>query len=103
MRITMNSFIKLKKQLDLTPVWGGMAMLRNNPKDYIVCRCETTETKAFPGSLHVKVKFDNEKINIRDEFLVRKVHVLEEGNNFKILLEHEKKLFITFIVPKMFL
>ena len=47
MRITMTSFIKLQKQVDLTPVWGGMAMLRNNPKDYIVCKCETTEIKIF--------------------------------------------------------
>ena len=99
----MTSFIKLQKQVDLTPVWGGMAMLRNNPKDYIVCKCETTEIKSFPGSLQVKIKFENEKLNINDKFIVRKVHVLEKSNNFIILLEHEKKLFITFIVPKMFL
>ena len=101
MRITMTSFIKLQKQVDLTPVWGGMAMLRNNPKDYIVCKCETTEIKSFPGSLQLKVKFENEKLNLNDKFIVRKVHVLEKSNNFIILLEHEKKLFITFIVPKL--
>lgn len=97
----MTSFIKLQKQVDLTPVWGGMAMLRNNPKDYIVCKCETTEIKSFPGSLQLKVKFENEKLNLNDKFIVRKVHVLEKSNNFIILLEHEKKLFITFIVPKL--
>ena len=101
MRITMTSFIKLQKQVDLTPVWGGMAMLRNNPKDYLVCKCETTEIKSFPGSLQLKVKFENEKLNLNDKFIVRKVHVLEKSNNFIILLEHEKKLFITFIVPKL--
>lgn len=101
MRITMTSFIKLQKQIDLTPVWYGTATLRNNPKDYLVCKCETTEIKSFPGSLQLKVKFENEKLNLNDKFIVRKVHVLEKSNNFIILLEHEKKLFITFIVPKL--
>ena len=55
----MTSFIKLQKQVDLTPVWYGTATLRNNPKDYIVCKCETTEIKSFPGSLQLKVKFEN--------------------------------------------
>lgn len=97
----MTSFIKLQKQVDLTPVWYGTATLRNNPKDYIVCKCETIEIKSFPGSLQLKVKFENEKLNLNDKFIVRKVHVLEKSNNFIILLEHEKKLFITFIVPKL--
>ena len=101
MRITMTSFIKLQKQIDLTPVWYGTATLRNNPKDYLVCKCETTEIKSFSGSLQLKVKFENEKLNLNDKFIVRKVHVLEKSNNFIILLEHEKKLFITFIVPKL--
>lgn len=97
----MTSFIKLQKQVDLTPVWYGTATLRNNPKDYLVCKCETTEIKSFPGSLQLTVKFENEKLNINNKFIVRKVHVLEKSNNFIILLEHEKKLFITFIVSKL--
>lgn len=101
----MTDFQKLRKQTLDTDMWQGMALYHNQPKDHAVRKCTATIKDVFDGSIQIQIWFENPNDTFIDglKAVIRKTHVVEEANNFRVILEPEdSKLLIVFLVPKKY-
>lgn len=101
----MTDFQKLKKQTLSTDVWYGVALIHKQPKDHEVRSCTATMNDIYDGSIQISIWFKDPNDIFVDgtKFTVRKSHVVEESDQFRIMVEPENtELFIVFLVPKKY-
>ena len=101
----MTDFEKLKKQTLPTDVWMGLGLKHNQPKDHEIHSCNATINNIYKDSIQISIWFKDSNDIFVDgtKFTVRKSHVVEESDQFRILIEPENtELFIVFLVPKKY-